>query len=90
MQKFFTELEVKKMVTGRWFEEELGRADELGSGVRNIFEYYKYYSNNKTKLEENDVFHCVVYTDKIKESQIAMDNSTENLTKKSNYKLIKN
>jgi len=55
MQKFSTELGVKKLVTGILFKEDLGRADELGSGVRNIFEYYKYYSDNKPKLEENDV-----------------------------------
>jgi ATP-dependent DNA helicase RecG len=57
-------LGVKKLDTGRWFEEELGRADELGSGVRNIFEYYKYYSDQKPRLEEKDVFNCFVFTDK--------------------------
>ncbi len=55
---------VKNLATGRSFEEEIGGADELGSGVRNIFEYYKYYSDIKPKLEEKDVFNCFVFTDK--------------------------
>jgi len=67
-------LAVKNLATGRSFEEEIGRADELGSGVRNIFEYYKYYSDIKPKLEEKNVFNCVVFTDKIEENR----NVTEN------------
>jgi ATP-dependent DNA helicase RecG len=66
----------KNPVIARVFKE-IGRADELGSGARNIFEYYKYYSDNKPSLEENDVFNCVVYTDKIEESQIAVDKVTD-------------
>ena len=56
----------------------MGRADELGSGVRNIFEYYTYYSDLKPQLEEKDVFYCSVYTDKSKDSE----NVTENVTEK--------
>lgn len=53
----------KNPVIARVFKE-IGRADELSSGVRNIFEYYKFYSEQKPRLEENDVFNCFVYTDK--------------------------
>ena len=57
--------------------KEIGRADELGSGIRNIFEYHKYYSDNKAKLEENDVFNCVVCTDK---NLVTIENDTLNDT----------
>jgi ATP-dependent DNA helicase RecG len=39
----------KNPVIARVFKE-IGRADELGSGVRNIFEYYKFYSEQKPRL----------------------------------------
>ena len=67
----------KNPVIARVFKE-MGRADELGSGVRNIFEYYTYYSDLKPQLEEKDVFYCSVYTDKSKDSE----NVTENVTEK--------
>jgi len=56
----------KNPVIARVFKE-IGRADELGSGVRNIFEYFSYYSQQKPILEEKDIFKCTVFTDKIEQ-----------------------
>jgi len=36
--------------------KEIGRADELGSGVRNLFKYSKAYSGKNPKLFEGDTF----------------------------------
>jgi len=68
----------KNPVIARVFKE-IGRADELGSGVRNIFEYYKHYSDKKPLLEENDVFNCFVYTDKIEENRNVVEDVVENV-----------
>jgi len=35
---------------------EIGRADELGSGVRNLFKYCKAYAKNDPQLVEGDIF----------------------------------
>ena len=43
------------------FFKEIGRADELGSGVRNLFKYCRHYSGGKTpELIEGDIFKCIV------------------------------
>ncbi len=52
----------KNPVIARVFKE-IGRADELGSGVRNIFKYYHHYSQSKPVLEEADVFKCIIHID---------------------------
>ncbi len=52
----------KNPVIARVFKE-IGRADELSSGVRNIFKYYHHYSQNKPVLEEADVFKCIIHID---------------------------
>jgi hypothetical protein len=36
------------------------------------------YSDIKPKLEENDVFNCFVYTDKIEENRKVVENLTDN------------
>ena len=65
----------KNPVIARVFKE-IGRAEELGSGVRNIFEYYKYYSNNKPILEEKDIFKCLIFIDnEINNSKKTFDSS---------------
>jgi ATP-dependent DNA helicase RecG len=69
--------------------KEMGRADELGSGVRNIFEYYTYYSDLKPQLEEKDVFYCSVYTDKSKDSENVTENVTENVAENVTEKRLK-
>ena len=52
----------KNPVIARVFKE-MGRADELGSGVRNIFNYYHHYSSLKPTLEDADIFRCFIHID---------------------------
>ncbi|MCD6151018.1 MAG: hypothetical protein J7J70_05120 [Deltaproteobacteria bacterium] len=39
---------------------EIGRADELGSGVRNLLKYSALYGGTKPELIEDDIFRVVV------------------------------
>jgi ATP-dependent DNA helicase RecG len=50
----------KNPVIARVFKE-IGRADELGSGVRNLYSYYQLYSDKTPVLEEQDIFKCKIY-----------------------------
>ena len=45
----------KNPVIAKFFNN-IGRADELGSGVRNLYKYAKMYSDGKPVLFEDDVF----------------------------------
>ncbi|MDA3892449.1 MAG: hypothetical protein PF517_12360 [Salinivirgaceae bacterium] len=45
----------KNPVIARVFKE-IGRADELGSGVRNIYSYYNFYSRHKPLLQEKRMY----------------------------------
>lgn len=38
----------------------IGWSDRLGSGVRNIFKYSKYYSGKEPEFIEGDVFRLIV------------------------------
>jgi ATP-dependent DNA helicase RecG len=49
--------------------QEIGRADELGSGVRNISNYYLNYSNIKPVFEDADIFRCVIHINDRKSGQ---------------------
>ena len=50
----------KNPVMARFFKE-IGRADELGSGVRKLFRYCRYYSGGRSpQLIEADIFKCIV------------------------------
>lgn len=42
------------------FFRNIGYADQLGSGVHNIFKYCKYYSGQEPEFFEGDVFRIVV------------------------------
>ena len=42
------------------FFRNIGRADRLGSGVRNLYKYSKYYSGEEPSFMEGDVFRIVV------------------------------
>ena len=44
------------------FFRNIGWSDRLGSGVRNIFKYSKYYSGEEPEFVEGDVFRPVSYT----------------------------
>ena len=45
------------------FFRNIGRADRLGSGVRNLFKYSKYYSGQEPEFKEADVFRIIVPLD---------------------------
>ncbi len=45
------------------FFRNIGRADRLGSGVRNLFKYSRFYSGGDPKLREGDIFRIVVPLD---------------------------
>lgn len=45
------------------FFRNIGYADQLGSGVRNLFKYSKYYSGQEPKFVEGDVFRIIVPLD---------------------------
>ena len=42
------------------FFRNIGRADRLGSGVRNLYKYSKYYAGEEPSFMEGDVFRIVV------------------------------
>ena len=42
------------------FFRNIGRADRLGSGVRNLYKYSKYYSGEEPRFTEGDVFRIIV------------------------------
>ena len=43
-----------------WFFVNIGRADTLGSGVRNLYKYVKIYCGGEPELKEGDVFRTFV------------------------------
>ena len=42
------------------FFRNIGRADRLGSGVRNLFKYSRFYSGSAPQFREGDVFRIIV------------------------------
>lgn len=45
------------------FFRNIGYADQLGSGVHNLFKYSKYYSGKEPEFVEGDVFKIIVPLD---------------------------
>ena len=45
------------------FFRNIGYADQLGSGVRNLFKYTKFYSGKEPEFRESDVFRIIVPLD---------------------------
>ena len=43
-----------------YFFKEIGNADELGSGVRNITKYANVYSDSKPEFVEQDIFKMII------------------------------
>ncbi|MCL1917397.1 MAG: putative DNA binding domain-containing protein [Peptococcaceae bacterium] len=43
-----------------WFFVNIGRADWMGSGIRNLYKYAKIYSGGEPELIEGDVFKTVI------------------------------
>lgn len=51
--------------------KEIGLADELGSGVRNMYKYTKIYSGGLPELKEDDIFRAYIpLTENAKEHAI--------------------
>jgi len=70
----------KNPVIARFFRE-IGRADELGSGVRNLFKYYRSFSNTPPELIEGDIFKIVIDISKITErDSVHIEESGEGLS----------
>lgn len=64
------------------FFRNIGYADQLGSGVRNLFKYTRFYSGDEPCFEENDVFRITVPLDEalIDETSTSNTQSTPNNT----------
>ena len=64
------------------FFNQIGRADELGSGVRNLYKYTKFYADAEPLLFEDDVFRAEIpllgNTDKIPISTDKVPINTDN------------
>lgn len=61
----------------------IGYSDQLGSGVRNLFKYTKYYSNGNPELVEGDVFRIIVPLDENYSFDKSIGKSTGKSTGKS-------
>ena len=61
----------KNPLIARFFVQ-IGFADSLGSGVRNLYEFSKIYSGTEPKIEEGDVFKTTV---KLYDKEISSDNT---------------
>jgi len=67
---------------------EIGYAEELGSGVKNLYKYSKLYSGSDPKLVEDDVFTTTISLKKLTEQvppttsdQVAEQDSDQDVTK---------
>lgn len=63
------------------FFRNIGYADQLGSGVRKLFQYCKYYSGKEPEFIEGDVFRIIVPLDEEYSYDFSADNRSENETK---------
>jgi len=43
-----------------WFFVNIGRADRMGSGIKNLYKYTKIYSGGEPELIEGDVFRTII------------------------------
>lgn len=60
---FFTPYSKNPIIAS--FFNNIGRADELGSGVRNLYKHLKIYANSEPILFEYDVFRAEIPIDSI-------------------------
>ena len=49
----------KNPIIARFFMN-IGRADQLGSGIRNLYKYTKLYSDGEPELIEGDVYKTII------------------------------
>lgn len=59
------------------FFRNIGYADKLGSGVRNLYKYSKIYSGKDPEFIEGDVFRIIVPLDK----KVSVENTTQSTTR---------
>lgn len=67
------------------FFNNIGRADELGSGVRNLYKYTKIYADSEPVLFEDDVFKVEIpidYIGTVNIDTISIDNTKEKAKEK--------
>ena len=55
--------------------KEIGYADELGSGVRNLFRYCKVYADKEPEIRENDIFSITIFTPQVTPQDKTQSNS---------------
>lgn len=59
------------------FFRNIGYADQLGSGVRNLFKYSKFYSGNDPEFIEGDIFKIIVPLDEVNREEQATQSATQ-------------
>ena len=72
------------------FFRNIGWSDRLGSGVRNIFKYSKYYSGEEPEFVEGDVFRIIVPLNEDYSYDNPQNDSIDELERKNEEKLEKN
>ena len=63
------------------FFREIGLADELGSGIRNINKYLKVYSGGKPEFYEDDIFKLTVPVKKYEKTDTHQDTHQDKIQK---------
>ena len=72
------------------FFRNIGWSDRLGSGVRNIFKYSKYYSGEEPEFVEGDVFRIIVPLNEDYSYDNPQNDSIDELERKNEEKLERN
>lgn len=72
------------------FFRNIGWSDQLGSGVRNIFKYSKYYSGEEPEFVEGDVFRIIMPLNEDYSYDNPQNDSIDELERKNEEKLEKN
>ena len=72
------------------FFRNIGWSDRLGSGVRNIFKYSKYYSGEEPEFVEGDVFRIIVPLNEDYSYDNPQNDRIDELERKNEEKLEKN
>lgn len=66
------------------FFRTIGRADRLGSGIRNVFKYASLYGGGQPKFEKQDIFRITLSFDSLTKENIANNNPTDRLQNPTN------
>jgi len=81
----------KNPILARFFGN-IGRADKLGSGVRNLYKYTKIYSGGEPELIEGDVFKTIVPLElsltKTSDNGKTSDKASDNLSDKGHREIL--